>query len=109
MYYGKADVNTFERGASREFLVSNGKGGYAFSTVIGANTRKEHGLLVVPGERTSTPTVYVSKVEETLFARNKNISYQQINIKKPYILMVIGIYRNMKKAPFLQRYMSFIT
>ncbi|MCD6183668.1 MAG: glycogen debranching enzyme family protein [Thermovirga sp.] len=71
MYYGKADVNTFERGASREFLVSNGKGGYAFSTVIGANTRKEHGLLVVPGEKTSTPTVYVSKVEETLFARNK--------------------------------------
>jgi len=71
MYFGKADVNTFERGSSREFLLSNGKGGYAFSTVIGANTRNEHGLLVVSGENSCVPTVYVSKVEETLFARNK--------------------------------------
>ena len=38
MYLGKADVNTYDKGAGREFLVSNGRGSYGFSTVIGANT-----------------------------------------------------------------------
>lgn len=71
MYLGKADVNTFEKGAGREFLVSNGQGGYGFSTVVGANTRREHGLLVVGKDRSALPTVLVSKVEETLFARGK--------------------------------------
>ena len=31
---------------SREWLITNGLGGYASSTVIGANTRRYHGLLV---------------------------------------------------------------
>jgi predicted glycogen debranching enzyme len=30
----------------REWLLTNGLGGYAFSTVIGCNTRKYHGLLI---------------------------------------------------------------
>ncbi len=46
MYLGKADVNTYEKGSSREYLTTNGWGGFCFSTVIGANTRREHGLLV---------------------------------------------------------------
>ncbi|MDK2845930.1 MAG: hypothetical protein PWR18_532 [Synergistales bacterium] len=71
MYLGKADVNTFEKGAGREFLVSNGQGGYGFSTVVGANTRREHGLLVVRKDRSALSTVLVSKVEETLFTRGK--------------------------------------
>ncbi len=36
----------YEQGTSREWLVANGLGGYASSTVIGANTRAYHGLLV---------------------------------------------------------------
>jgi predicted glycogen debranching enzyme len=71
MYLGKADVNTFEKGAGREFLVSNGQGGYGFSTVVGANTRREHGLLVVKKDRSALPTVLISKVEETLFTDRK--------------------------------------
>jgi len=71
MYLGKADVNTFEKGAGREFLVSNGQGGYGFSTVVGANTRREHGLLVVKHDRSALSTVLISKVEETLFSGGK--------------------------------------
>ncbi len=33
---------------SREWLITNGMGGYASGTVIGANTRRYHGLLVSP-------------------------------------------------------------
>lgn len=71
MYLGKADVNTYDKGAGREFLISNGRGSYGFSTVIGANTRREHGLLVVRPENSRQHSVLVSKVEETLFDHNK--------------------------------------
>jgi predicted glycogen debranching enzyme len=71
LYLGKADVNTYDKGAEREFLVSNGAGNYGSSTVVGANTRSEHGLLVVRPGDSETHTVLVSKLEETLIAHNK--------------------------------------
>ena len=71
MYLGKVDVNTYEKGAGREFLVSNGLGSYGFSTVIGANTRREHGLLVVRPTGEVRHNVLVSKVEETVITNNK--------------------------------------
>ncbi|MDR1650663.1 MAG: amylo-alpha-1,6-glucosidase [Synergistaceae bacterium] len=71
MYLGKADVNTYDKGSEREFLVSNGAGSYGSSTVIGANTRSEHGLLVVRPADSETHKVLVSKLEETLYAGNK--------------------------------------
>ena len=71
MYLGKADVNTYDKGVEREFLVSNGAGSYGFSTVVGANTRMEHGLLVVRSCEPSLHTVLVSKLEETVYAHNK--------------------------------------
>ncbi|MDR3280571.1 MAG: amylo-alpha-1,6-glucosidase [Synergistaceae bacterium] len=71
MYLGKADVNTYDKGSEREFLVSNGAGSYGSSTVIGANTRSEHGLLVVRPNDSETHTVLISKLEETLYAGNK--------------------------------------
>ncbi|MDR1916146.1 MAG: amylo-alpha-1,6-glucosidase [Synergistaceae bacterium] len=71
MYLGKADVNTYDKGVEREFLVSNGVGGYGSSTVVGANTRSEHGLLVVRPSDSEHHTVLVSKLEETLYAHNK--------------------------------------
>ncbi|MDR1021145.1 MAG: amylo-alpha-1,6-glucosidase [Synergistaceae bacterium] len=71
MYLGKADVNTYDKGVDREFLVSNGTGNYGSSTVIGANTRWEHGLLVVRQQDSARHTVLASKLEETLYAHNK--------------------------------------
>lgn len=71
MYLGKADVNTYDKGSEREFLVSNGSGNYGSSTVIGANTRREHGLLVARAKGAAQHTVLVSKIEETLYAHNK--------------------------------------
>src|SRR3712207_9443668 len=45
-----------EESARREWLVTNGLGGYASGTVAGVNTRRYHGLLVAalapPVERT---------------------------------------------------------
>lgn len=52
--------------SAKEWLVSNGIGGYASSTVIGANTRRYHGLLVAALNPPTQRTVMVSKVEECI-------------------------------------------
>lgn len=71
MYLGKTAVNAYDKGVGREFLVSNGQGSYGFSTVVGANTRREHGLLVTRGKGEPHHTVLVSKLEETIITGNK--------------------------------------
>ena len=39
---------TLEKGLKKEWIITNGIGGFASSTILGANTRKYHGLLVAP-------------------------------------------------------------
>ena len=56
----------FSQYAEREFLVSNGIGGYCSSSVCGANTRRYHGLLVASLNPPTQRMVLVSKLEETL-------------------------------------------
>ena len=51
----------------REWLVPNGAGGYSSSTVVGMNSRKYHGLLVVPLPGKGRH-VMLSKFEETVKA-----------------------------------------
>ena len=57
-------LSRFGEATKKEWLITNGLGGYASSTILGINTRKYHGLLVAalhpPGDR----TVCVSKLDE---------------------------------------------
>ncbi|HEV2761839.1 MAG TPA: glycogen debranching enzyme N-terminal domain-containing protein [Pyrinomonadaceae bacterium] len=50
----------------REWLETNGLGGYASSTIVGLNTRRYHGLLVAATRPPVGRTVLLSKLEETL-------------------------------------------
>jgi predicted glycogen debranching enzyme len=52
--FGPQVCGRLEEGAGREWLVPDGRGGYAMGTVSGLRTRRYHGLLVVAGE---TPAV----------------------------------------------------
>ncbi len=52
---------------SREWLATNGLGGYASSTFAGCNTRRYHGLLVAALEPPTGRTVLLSKLDETLW------------------------------------------
>jgi predicted glycogen debranching enzyme len=56
----------FEDLGAKEWLVTNGLGGYASSSLSGANTRRYHGLLVAALQPPTGRTVMVSKIEETL-------------------------------------------
>ncbi|MFZ5632819.1 MAG: amylo-alpha-1,6-glucosidase [Bacillota bacterium] len=65
---GKGDWPTFEQGIQKEWLVTNGLGGYASSTVICANTRKYHGLLVASLAPPVRRTLLLAKVDERVEA-----------------------------------------
>jgi len=52
---------------AKEWLETNGLGGYASSTVEGMNTRRYHGLLVAALPPPTGRAVLLAKVEETLF------------------------------------------
>jgi predicted glycogen debranching enzyme len=54
------------RSGNREWLETNGLGGYAASTMTGQNTRRYHGLLVAATKPPLGRMVLLSKVEETL-------------------------------------------
>jgi len=49
--FGPQVCTDLTSGATREWLVTDGVGGYAMGTVSGLRTRRYHGLLVVAGER----------------------------------------------------------
>jgi predicted glycogen debranching enzyme len=51
---------------SREWLETNGIGGFACSTIIGLNTRRYHALLTAATHPPAGRAVLLSKVEETL-------------------------------------------
>jgi predicted glycogen debranching enzyme len=57
----------FEGLIEREWIVANGLGGYASSTLCGLNTRKYHGLLVGAMSPPVRRMVLLSHVEETLW------------------------------------------
>ena len=51
---------------SREWLETNGLGGFASSTIMGLNTRRYHGLLTAATKPPVGRLVLLSKLEETL-------------------------------------------
>lgn len=75
---------TLEEGLQREWIVTNGIGGYASSTIVGANTRKYHGLLVAPMTPPGNRTLILSKVDESLTIDGKDYNLYT-NICKNYI------------------------
>jgi predicted glycogen debranching enzyme len=67
--FGPDVCGDFDRGTTKEWIETNGLGGYASSTIVGANTRRYHALLVAALKPPTRRTVLLSKVEETLSVR----------------------------------------
>src|SRR5579863_6069002 len=51
---------------SREWLVTNGKGGYASGTIAGTLTRLQQGLLVASPQEGASPQLLVAKIDEEI-------------------------------------------
>ena len=54
----------FNKTISREWLITNGLGGYAAGTVAGTLTRMQHGLLVAPLRGEAIPQLLLAKIDE---------------------------------------------
>jgi predicted glycogen debranching enzyme len=63
---GREVLADFPRATSHEWLESNGLGGWASSSVVGAHTRRYHGLLVAATEPPAGRRVLLSRLDETL-------------------------------------------
>ncbi len=75
---------SLEDGLQREWLITNGIGGYASSTIMGANTRKYHGLLIAPLTPPGNRALILSKLDESLEIDGKSYNLY-MNICKNYI------------------------
>ena len=62
---------SLEEGLKKEWIITNGIGGFSSSTVIGANTRKYHGLLIAPLTPPARRFLILSKLDESIEIRNK--------------------------------------
>ena len=67
MTFGSDVCGSLEAGLSKEWLETNGIGGFASSTVPGVNTRRDHGLLIAALHPPVDRYVLLSKLEETVF------------------------------------------
>jgi predicted glycogen debranching enzyme len=69
--YNESICRDLDASSRREWLETNGLGGYASSTVSGMNTRRYHGLLVSATHPPVGRMVLLSKFEETLIVGGK--------------------------------------
>ncbi|MCI9063160.1 MAG: glycogen debranching protein [Clostridia bacterium] len=83
MKLDKENLN-LETGLQKEWIITNGIGGYASSTIIGANTRRYHGLLVAPIAPPAKRQLILSKLDETIEIAGKRYDLYT-NIGKEYI------------------------
>jgi predicted glycogen debranching enzyme len=65
--FGEEICGNLDAALRREWLETNGLGGFASSTILGLNARRYHGLLVAAVKPPVGRTVLLSKFEETLF------------------------------------------
>ncbi len=64
--FDEAICRNLDLASRREWLETNGIGGFASSTIVGLNTRRYHGLLVAATKPPVGRVVLLSKIEETL-------------------------------------------
>ncbi len=66
---------SLEEGLQKEWLITNGIGGFSSSTIIGANTRKYHGLLIAPLTPPARRFLVLSKLDESIEIEGKKYDF----------------------------------
>lgn len=73
--FNKEELVNLEYSLEREILLSNRAGGYVNTTIVGCNTRKYHGLLVVPIKKFGgRKHILLSTVHESLVQHGKSFN-----------------------------------
>lgn len=80
--YGREYTRTFKEAIRREWVITNGIGGYAGSSLIGANTRKHHGLLIASLHAPTERKVILNRIDEKVTVGERTISLSSVQRKK---------------------------
>jgi len=71
IFLEKDILHDISRSSEIEWIEKNDQGFYSSSSCIGMNTRREHGLFVVPDASQKKRVVLLSKLEESIFVNNR--------------------------------------
>lgn len=71
MRFGKEAFKDFNTAVSREYLLTNGLGGFCSATICGCNRKKYNALLVASLNPPVDRVMLLSKLEESLYIENK--------------------------------------
>jgi len=75
IYVGPSLISDFNEASRLEWIVTNGLGGYASSTILNINTRKYHGLLVAAFNPPVERRLLLTKVDEEVSIRGNNFPF----------------------------------
>ncbi len=81
VFLGSHMLSNFDSATQLEWLVTNGLGGYASSTVLGINTRKYHGLLVAALNPPIKRHLLLAKLDEELWIDDSSYPFYSNEFK----------------------------
>ena len=85
---GEDVLSTYDEGIKREWIIGNGLGGFASSTVINARTRTYHGLLVAAPDNYPGRYVLLASLDEEISTNGE--SYKLATHKSSDIVSPTG-------------------
>ncbi len=87
-------------GDKKEWLLTNGLGGFASSTIIGENTRRYHGLLFAALQPPVDRRLLVAKLDEDIFVNEQCYSLGTNRVKSGYAQEGFRHLVNFQRYPF---------
>lgn len=100
------DAPSFNSLSSMEWIITNGIGGYASSSVCGANTRRYHGLLIASYRPPTDRRVLVSKIEETILCSETRYSLSTNQYPGTVHPQGFTFLKSFERTPFPKSYFS---
>lgn len=76
--FGREYTVDFKEAIRREWVITNGLGGYAGSSLIGANTRKHHGLLIASLHAPTQRMVVLNRIAEKVILGEEEYSFSSV-------------------------------
>jgi predicted glycogen debranching enzyme len=93
-------LSHFESAIKKEWLITNGLGGYASSTVLGINTRKYHGLLVAALHPPRDRRVFLTKLDEDVSIENDVYQLGANEFQDGFFPRGYGLLKEFSVSPF---------
>lgn len=99
MSFGKSELNP-DTGAAKEWLLTNGLGGFASSTIIGMNTRRYHGLLIAALNPPVDRRLLVAKLDEDFYINGERFVLGTNQVRGGYAQQGYRYLQRFRRYPF---------